>query len=134
MKIEKIHPKGIFTRQSAGRPLYSQVVKISGGSLIFLAGQVARDSDGQTVGKGDMRKQFEKIVENIGRCLEAAGASLRDIVKITTFVVDMSEYAKLSDLRGLYFGDAAPASSSIEVSMLASEDYLIEIEVVAVTA
>src|SRR6202035_5816613 len=82
IKREKIQPKGIHVRIMAGQPAYTQVVTVSGtGRQIFVAGQLARDADGNCVGKGDMRAQIQQVGENIKTCLEAAGATLADIVK-----------------------------------------------------
>ena len=77
IKREKIQPKGIHIRMMAGQPAYTQVVVVSGtGRQIFIAGQLARDADGNCVGKGDMRAQIQQVGENIKACLEAAGATL----------------------------------------------------------
>ena len=74
IKREKIQPQGIHVRMMAGQPAYSQVVTISGtGRQIFVAGQLARDPQGNCVGKGDMRAQIQQVGENIKACLEAAG-------------------------------------------------------------
>jgi enamine deaminase RidA (YjgF/YER057c/UK114 family) len=89
IRREKIQPKGIHVRMMAGQPAYTQVVTVSGtGRQIFVAGQLARDADGNCVGKGDMRAQIQQVGENIKACLEAAGASLADIVKTNTYVTD----------------------------------------------
>src|SRR6202035_968662 len=82
IKREKIQPQGIHVRMMAGQPAYTQAVTVSGtGRQIFVAGQLARDADGNCVGKGDMRAQIQQVGENIKTCLEAAGATLADIVK-----------------------------------------------------
>jgi hypothetical protein len=63
IKREKIQPKGIHVRMMAGQPAYTQVVAVSGtGRQIFVAGQLARDADGNCVGKGDMRAQIMATV------------------------------------------------------------------------
>jgi 2-iminobutanoate/2-iminopropanoate deaminase len=95
IKREKIQPKGIHVRMMAGQPAYTQVVTVSGtGRQIFVAGQLARDADGNCVGKGDMRAQIQQVGENIKACLEAAGATLADIVKTNTYVTDFEEFSK----------------------------------------
>ena len=66
IKREKIQPQGIHVRIMAGQPAYSQVVTVSGtGRQIFAAGQLARDPQGNCVGKGDMRAQIQQVGENI---------------------------------------------------------------------
>src|ERR1700726_2012276 len=133
IKREKIQPKGIHVRMTAGQPAYTQVVTVSGtGRQIFVAGQLARDADGNCVGKGDMRAQIQQVGENIKTCLEAAGATLADIVKTNTYVTDYEEFAKHGDMRLRYFGPATPTSTTVQISRLADPDAMIEIEAIAV--
>jgi enamine deaminase RidA (YjgF/YER057c/UK114 family) len=133
IKREKIQPQGIHVRMMAGQAAYTQVVTVSGtGKMIFVAGQLARDAEGKLVGKGDMRAQIEQIGENIKICLEAAGATLADIVKTNTFVTDYPEFSKHSDMRMRYFGPATPTSTTVEISRLADPDAMVEIEAIAV--
>ena len=132
IKREKIQPKGIHVRMMAGQPAYTQVVTVSGtGRQILVAGQLARDADGNCVGKGDMRAQLQQVGENVKACLEAAGASLAHIVKTNTYVTDYEEFAKHGDMRMRYFGPATPTSTTVEVRRLAGLDFMIEIEVIA---
>jgi enamine deaminase RidA (YjgF/YER057c/UK114 family) len=100
IKREKIQPQGMHVRIMAGQPAYSQIVMVSGtGRQIFVAGQLARDPQGNCVGKGDMRAQIQQVGENIKACLEAAGATLADIVKTNTYVTDFEEFSKHGDVR-----------------------------------
>src|ERR1700730_11894548 len=133
IKREKIQPKGIHVRMMAGQPAYTQVVTVSGSRRqIFVAGQLARDTDGNCVGKGDMRAQIQQVGENIKTCLGAAGATLADIVKTNTYVTDYEEFAKHGDMRMRYFGPATPTSTTVEIRRLAGLDFMIEIEVMAI--
>src|SRR5580704_18063839 len=130
---EKIQPQGMHVRIMAGQPAYTQVVTVSGtGRQIFVAGQLARDPQGNCIGKGDMRAQIQQVGENIKACLEAAGATLADIVKTNTFVTDYEEFAKHPDMRMRYFGPATPTSTTVQISRLADPDAMIEIEAIAV--
>ena len=132
IKREKIQPQGIHVVMRAGQPAYTQVVTVSGtGRQIFVAGQLARDAQGNCVGKGDMRAQIQQVGENIKACLEAAGASLADIVKTNTYVTDYQEFSKHSDMRVRYFGPATPTSTTVQISRLADPDAMIEIEAIA---
>ena len=132
IKREKIQPQGIHVRMMAGQPAYTQVVTVSGtGRQIFVAGQLARDADGNCVGKGDMRAQIQQVGENIKTCLEAAGGTLADIVKTNTYVTDYEEFAKHGDMRMRYFGPATPTSTTVEIRRLAGLDFMIEIEAIA---
>jgi len=132
IKREKIQPAGIHVRIMAGQPAYTQVVTVSGsGRQVFVAGQLARDPDGNCVGKGDMRAQIQQVGENIKTCLAAAGASLADIVKTNTYVTDFDEFQKHGDMRLRYFGPATPTSTTVEVPRLAHPDFTIEVEAIA---
>jgi len=133
IKREKIQPKGIHVRMMAGQPAYTQVVTVSGtGKMIFVAGQLARDPDGNCIGKGDMRAQIQQVGENIKTCLEAAGATLADIVKTNTYVTDFDEFQKHGDMRLRYFGLATPTSTTVEVRRLSHPQFMIEVEVMAI--
>jgi 2-iminobutanoate/2-iminopropanoate deaminase len=114
-------------------PSYSHVVTVSGtGKIVYIAGQLARDIDGNCVGKGDMRAQMEQTFKNLDRCLKAAGATWTDVVKTNTFVTDFDEFQKCGDVRMRYFGVATPTSTTVGVTRLAGPDFMIEIEAVAV--
>ena len=133
IKREKIQPQGIHVRMMAGQPAYSQVVTVSGaGRQIFVAGQLARDPEGNCVGKGDMRAQIQQVGENIKACLEAASATLADIVKTNTYVTSFEEFQKHSEMRMRYFGPATPTSTTVQISRLADPDAMVEIEAIAV--
>src|SRR6267142_1944346 len=116
-----------------GHTLYSHVVTVEGRRMIFVAGQLARDKNGNVVGKGDMRAQIRQVGENIKAALAAAGATLADVVKSNTYVTDMDEYFRHVDVRMEYLGPAMPTSTTVEVRRLAHPDFLVEIEVVAMT-
>ncbi|MBX9829159.1 MAG: RidA family protein [Xanthobacteraceae bacterium] len=126
-------PEGLMTRVLGGQQLYWHVLSITGGKRqIFVSGQVPRDKNGNVVGKGDMAAQIERVGENIKMCLEAAGATLDDLVKITSFTTDIDEFFKHSAVRNRYFGKALPASTAVEVRRLAHPDWMIEIEATAI--
>ena len=133
IKREKIQPQGMHVVIRAGQPAYTHVVTVSGtGKMIFVAGQLARDANGNLVGKGDMRAQIQQVGENIKTGLEAAGATLADIVKTNTFVTNYEEYSKHGDMRARYFGPATPTSTTVQISRLADPDAMVEIEAIAV--
>jgi len=132
-KRERIQPDKLHVRKEGDKILYSQVmvVEVGGTRQIFVAGQTPRDRDGNCVGKGDMRAQIQQVGENIKTCLEAAGATLADIVKTNTYVTDYEEFAKHGDMRMRYFGPATPTSTTVEIRRLAGLDFMIEIEAIA---
>ena len=92
---------------------------------------MARDIDGNCVGKGDMRAQMEQTFQNLDRCLKAAGATWADVVKTNTFVTDFDEFQKCADIRMRYLGVATPTSTTVGVTRLAGPDFMIEIEATA---
>src|SRR6516165_9652274 len=133
IKREKIQPQGIHVSMVDGKARYTHVVTVSGtGKMIFVAGQLARNADGVCVGKGDMRAQIQQVGENIKTCLEAAGATLADIVKTNTFVTDYEEFAKHPDMRWPYCAPAAPTATTVQTSRLAEPYARSEIEAIAV--
>jgi reactive intermediate/imine deaminase len=112
---------------------YSHTVRIDldGGALLFVSGQVALDRNGNLVGEGDMARQAEQVFDNLRTALEANGASFGDVVKITTFVTDMSALQVVRDVRKRYLTDPPPASTTVEVAALFRPEALIEVEAVA---
>lgn len=131
MPRQNIQPDALAQRVVDGHVLYSHVVVVEGKRIIFIAGQLARDRHGNLVGKGDMRAQLRQVGENIKAALAAAGATLNDIVKTTTYVTDIDEFFKHVEVRMEYFG-ALPTSTTVEVRRLAHPDFLVEVEVMAV--
>ena len=132
MERRNIQPEALSTRIVDGQVLYSHVVVVEGGGrTVFIAGQLARDRDGNVVGKGDMRAQIRQVGDNITAALAAAGATLDDLVKTTTYVTDIEEFFRHIDVRTAYFG-ALPTSTTVEVRRLAQPDFLIEVDAIAV--
>lgn len=109
---------------------YSQAWKC--GDTIYVAGQVAMDVDRNIVGPGDFVKQCDQVFENIRRVLAAAGATMDDVVKLTTFVLDIENVPALREARARHLKTPEPAGTLLVVKSLASPDYLIEIEAIAV--
>jgi 2-iminobutanoate/2-iminopropanoate deaminase len=134
VKRERVQPEKLHVRKDGQRVLYSQVIVVEAADhrQIYVAGQTPRDQDGNCVGKGDMRAQIAQVGENIKDALEAAGATLADVVKTTTYVTDMDEYFKHQDVRMRYFGEALPTSTTVQVSRLSRPEFLVEIEVFAI--
>jgi reactive intermediate/imine deaminase len=113
---------------------YSHVVRvdIADTALIYVAGQVPLDLNGNVVGENDIATQTEFVFEQIKTILAAAGGSLSDVVKANIYVTDISQYKKVAEVRNRYFANNPPATTFVEVSKLVREDWMIEIEVQAV--
>jgi len=102
------------------------------GDLLYISGQAAIDDRGQIVGVEDFNAQAEQVFANLQRVLSAGGSSLKNVINVTIFLRDMSNFDKIVELRGRYFTPPYPADTIVEVSSLYSPDALIEIEAVAV--
>jgi len=117
--------------------MFTQVVKTRAGgvSTIHVSGQVAIDREGQLVGKGDYGAQAERAYENLRLALEAAGATVADVVKLNTYVVNLApEHSRSIGMARAKFIDAPtpPASTMVGVTSLVLPDFLIEAEAVAI--
>ncbi len=117
---------------------YMHIAIASGSRVVFLAGQVAQDADGELVGAGDLAAQMEQAMLNVAAGLDAAGATIADIAKTTLYVVDWDE-SKLEQLLAGFgraaerLGAAASAPATlIPVPRLFEPGHLVEVEVTAV--
>jgi enamine deaminase RidA (YjgF/YER057c/UK114 family) len=115
---------------------FNHGIMVTGGKLLFLAGQDASDAGGEIVAPGDLVVQFEQVLRNFKTVVEAAGGTMQDIVKLNIFVKDRADYvAKLKPLGSIfrrYFGDYCPTMALFEVSGFFKEENLIEMEGMAV--
>jgi enamine deaminase RidA (YjgF/YER057c/UK114 family) len=128
--ITRINPPELGTP-----PSYSQVVDVSAGRFIFIAGQTAADRDGDVVGKDDFAAQAVQVFRNLSIALEAAGCTAANLVKLTVFLTDMEHIARYREARNRFFASvtppAAPAVTLVEVSKLYGPEFMIEIEAIA---
>jgi 2-iminobutanoate/2-iminopropanoate deaminase len=113
---------------------YSQVARVTGGTIVFISGQVALDKSGNVVGKDDVRAQVQQIFENLKVAIEAAGGTLDDVIKLNSYFVDMSSsLTAFRDVRDKYIDlTHPPASTALQVSRLFRPEFLVEVEAVAV--
>ena len=116
-------------------PGYSQIVEVTEGRIIFIAGQTALDRDGNVVGSNDFAAQAEQVFRNLTIALQASGCTAANLVKLTVFLTDMDNLARYREARNRFFASvtpaAAPAVTLVEVSKLYGPDFLIEIEAIA---
>ncbi len=125
MAREVINPSNVFKPRG-----YSHAFKV--GNTIYVAGQAAFDQQMKLVGKGDIVAQTAQTYENLKRVLEAAGATMADIVKVNYYVRNYDDLNKTGELMVKYFPRPFPPSTAVEVTRLADPDQLIEVEVIAV--
>lgn len=103
------------------------------GRFVAVSGQCAFDEKGEVVGEGDAAAQARQVFENLGRCLDAAGATFDDVVKLTYFVTDVAHLPAVRAARDEVFApDRLPASSAVQVSALFRPELLMEVEAFAI--
>ena len=127
--VELINPEDLPKPRS-----YHQVAVATGTRIVFVAGQVSEDVEGDLVGEGDFALQARTAFANVGRALAAAGAQPDQVARITIYVVaHRPELLPLiSEARIAVFGDHRPADTLLGVATLAEPGYLIEVEAIAV--
>jgi 2-iminobutanoate/2-iminopropanoate deaminase len=110
---------------------FSQAWRVdAAGSVIFVSGQGSISPDGEVVGE-DFEAQARQTLENLRTVLEAAGASLQDIVKLTVYLTDISKLRDFGRIKAEFIEGPQPASTAVEVSLLALPDMMIEVEATA---
>jgi 2-iminobutanoate/2-iminopropanoate deaminase len=107
---------------------YKMATRMEGGRLLYIAGQVARDADGNVLGKGDIRTQARQVFQNLRQVLQAAGGDLSDLLKITTYITNIEDFPAVAEIRSSVFPGELPASTLIVVNRLAQPELLIEVE------
>ena len=115
------------TRARSGSPRPS-----ASATLIYVAGQVAWDKDGEIVGKGDLLAQSRQVFKNISEILDLAGASLNDVVRLTQYFMDMSDIHPYRQARREAMPGVACITTGIQVARMTHPDLLLEIEAMAV--
>lgn len=123
----------IITPPQLPRPRgFNHGILVTGGKLLFLAGQDASDAEGRIVAPGDVVTQLEQVLSNLRAVVREAGGEMRDIVKLNIFVRDRDDYvAKLKPLGEVFrasFGEYYPALALFEVMGFFQQDALIELE------
>ena len=116
---------------------YSHVAEVTGGKLVYIAGQVALDAAGNLVGKDDFAAQARQVFANLKSALAAAGAGFHHVIKLNYYCADSVDPAVhlpvVREIRDTYINAAAPpASTFVVVRRLVRPEWLIEVEAVAV--
>ena len=131
-------PFRLFNPDTMAKPTagYSQVAEVTGGRIVYIAGQVALDRSGNLVGKDDFRAQLQQVFENLKAAVEAAGGDFNSVIKLNYYCaesVDPAQFPLTREIRDKYVNTAnPPASTFVVVKRLVRPDYLIEIEATAV--
>jgi enamine deaminase RidA (YjgF/YER057c/UK114 family) len=130
IQLRHLNPKTI-----AAPPGYTHVVEATGpGRIVYIAGQLGMDVGGKLVGQsGDFRAQAMQVYENLKTALAEVGATFKDVVKTTNYLIDLKHLPLLREARGIYLaGPNPPASTTVQISGLAREGALLEIEAIAI--
>jgi len=127
-KLEKSNPAGL-SKPAPGS--YTHVVKA--GKLLFIAGQTPVNANGQVVGS-TMKEQLEQVMANLLIALKSQGADFSHVAKTTTYTTSVAEFRtpEVAAVRARYVGANPPANTLVQIQQLASPDYKIEIEAIAV--
>ena len=112
----------------APNPALSPGIQV--GDFLFVSGNVGQDQNGNLVGEGDCEAQSRQVMANIRAIVEAAGATMADVVKITCFLTDVADYPAYSKVRGETFPSSPPASSTVMVVALVRPEFLVEVEAI----
>ncbi len=107
---------------------YSQGIEVNG--FVYVSGQIPLDPTTGELVNGDIRKQVTRVFENIRAILKASGCDLKNVVKATVFVTDLSNFAIINEIYSQYFQENKPARSFVQVSAL-PKGAQVEIEVIA---
>ena len=122
-------------RVAAPSAHFSQAIAVDAtGKLVFVSGMTARRPDGTIAGIGDIEEQTRQVCENIKHALEAAGASMDDVCRIDVHLRNIGDRERFNKVRLQYWPANPPASTLVEVSKLASPEYLVEITAIAVAS
>lgn len=119
LKLKSVHP-------TIG---YSHAARA--GNTLYIAGQVAKDTDGNLVGNGDIQAQVRQVYLNLKNILGESGGNLQSIVKMTTFLTHFNYIEAYRSVRSEYFQDPCPPNTLLIIDSLALPDYMIEVEAIA---
>ena len=123
--------KEIVATERAPRAIgpYSQAVRA--GNLLFASGQIPIDPATGEFVAGGVAEQTDQVMRNLSAVFEAAGASLKQVVKTTVFLADMNDFTAMNEVYGRFFGENPPARATVQAARL-PRDARVEIEAIAV--
>ena len=131
MPFELLNPKGL--EHPVG---YAHVAKVTGGTIVYVAGQAPFDENGQVVGKGDFVAQFAQVIRNLKTAVEGAGGRPDQYAVLTIYITELQAYLDDKNaLGGVYrevFGKYFPAITLVQVGSLYNPDCMVEISGIAV--
>jgi 2-iminobutanoate/2-iminopropanoate deaminase len=114
---------------------FSQAIAVPAkGVLVFVSGMTARRPDGKIVGIGDVEEQTRQVCENLKAALEAAGGTLDDVCRVDVYLRNIGDRERVNKVRRQFWRATPPASTLVEVSKLASPEFLVEISAIALVS
>jgi 2-iminobutanoate/2-iminopropanoate deaminase len=123
--IELLSPPDMFRG-----PTYEHAARV--GDFIFIAGQVAKDIEGRIIGPNDAQAQARAVFESLGKVLAHCGATAKDVVKVTTYLVDSADAPKVTPIRLAFFDGHRPPHTGVVIKALGSPEVRLEVEAIAV--
>ncbi len=126
MKQERVDPGWAWPKK------FNFWVGVKLDETVQLSGLVAFDGEGNVIGEGDVYAQSMQTFKNIEEALASAGATMADVVKITTYLTDMAGYQDFSRARGEIFPNGVPSSTTVTAPALIKPELLVEIEAMAI--
>ena len=130
-----MHKEYINPDDLSNPPGYTHAIAVTGGTTLYISGQIALDKEGNLVGEGDFRAQVEQVFRNLGAALSAGGATFTDVIKLNFYILNYQpEYRFVIREVGSQFLSSShrPASTLVGVAALAFEGLMLEVEAVAV--
>jgi len=124
---QSVNPPGVA---APIRGYYSNSVRVNAGPLLFVAGQIPIDLEGKLVGRSDVAAQAEQVLRNIQTIVEANGATMADVIKVTVFVTDIGALDKIAPVRMRFFPHDGPASVLVQVAALVEPEIMIEMDAI----
>ena len=128
----------IYNVRELGTPLgpYSQIARVKASEFLFIAGMVATDASGNTVGEGDFHAQCKQTFANIETALRSANSGWGNVVEFTTYLVHSQDIPKFMDFRrrefpAMFKNGAYPPNTLLMIDRLVKEAFLIEVQAVA---
>ena len=125
-----MHHREEYRVEGLAEPISHYTDAVRAGGLLFISGLVPVDAEGKLVGD-DVAEQTRQIFRNMELVLKAAGCGFEDVVKVTSFLLNVDDRPAINPVRMEFFGETRPASTLVEVSALAVPGALLEIEAVA---
>jgi enamine deaminase RidA (YjgF/YER057c/UK114 family) len=132
MTLEILEPQGVAKPQG----MYNHAISVSSGTLLFVSGQISIDEKGELVGSNDVGVQLEQVYKNLGHILKSAKSGFDHVAKFTTYLTRTQDlgayYEKRAEIYSKIYPDGRyPTNTLAVIEQLAREEWLVEIEAIA---